>query len=264
MSIIQSIILGVIQGLTEFIPISSSGHLVLVRRLFGFPDQGLAFDVVLHLGTLLAVVCYFAKDWKKTIQEAITKKSKLLWWVIIATIPAIIAGLFLEDTIDKIFREILWVASFFIITGLIFLTVEKYTAYRMIEKKNLDKINWKDSLMIGLFQIASLFPGISRSGITISGGMFRNLKKQEAARFSFLMATLVILGAGVLGITQLVQQNRLNGALPDLILGFIFSAVVGYFAIKYLMRYLKRGKLNAFAYYLIGIGIVLLIVRFFI
>ena len=264
MSIIQSIILGIIQGLTEFVPISSSGHLVVIRKLFGWPDQGLAFDIVLHLGTLLAVIVYFAKDWKKTIQEAITKKNKLFWYIIIATIPAVVAGLFLEETIDNIFREILWVATFFIITGFIFLAAEKYTSYRMVEKKNLDKINWKDSLTIGLFQIVSLLPGISRSGITISGGMFRNLKRREAARFSFLMATLVILGAGIMGMTQLVQQNRLNNQLPDLILGFIFSAVVGYFAIKYLMRYLKQGKLNVFAYYLIGVGIVLLIVRFFI
>jgi undecaprenyl-diphosphatase len=264
MSIIQSIILGIIQGLTEFVPISSSGHLVIIRKLFNWSDQGLAFDTVLHLGTLLAVIIYFAKDWKKIISETVTKKSKLFWYIIIVTIPASLAGLFLEDVIDEIFREILWVATFFIITGLIFIAVEKYTSYRLVEKKTLTKINWKDSLIIGLFQIISLFPGISRSGATISAGMFRRLKRQEAARFSFLMATLIILGAGLLGIYQLVQNEKLNGELPDLILGFISSALVGYFAIKYLMRYLKYGKLNIFAYYLIGIGIILLIVRFFI
>lgn len=134
----------------------------------------------------------------------------------------------------------------------------------MVEKKNLEKINWKDALIIGLFQIASLFPGISRSGITISAGMFRNFKRQEATRFSFLMAALIILGASILGISRLVQQDRLNEELPNLTLGLIFSALVGYFAIKYLMRYLKQGKLNVFAYYLIGAGVVLLIVRFFI
>lgn len=264
MSVIQSIILGIVQGLTEFIPVSSSGHLVLFEKLFGFSDRGLAFDVVLHLGTLLAIVVYFAKDWKKIIQDAVTRKSKLLWYIIIATIPAAVAGLFLEDVIGTIFREILWVATFFIITGLIFLVAEKYTSYKMIEKKKLDKINWKDSLTIGLVQIISLFPGISRSGATISAGMFRNIKRDEAARFSFLMATLVIFGAGVLGIHQIVQQGKLNGELSDLVLGFISSALVGYFAIKYLMKYLKQGKLNYFAWYLVGIGIILLVMRFFI
>ena len=264
MSIIQSTLLGLIQGLTEFIPISSSGHLVVIRKLFNWTDQGLAFDVVLHLGTLLAVLIYFAKDWKKVILETITKKNKLFWYIIVAALPASLAGLFLEKIIDNIFREILWVATFFIITGLIFIAVEKYNAYRLVEKKGLEKVNWKDSLIIGLFQIISLFPGISRSGATISAGMFRRLKRQEAARFSFLVATLVVLGAGILGIYQLVQKEKLNGELSDLILGFISSALVGYFAIKYLMRYLKQGKLNLFAYYLISLGIILLVVRFFI
>lgn len=262
MEIIQGIVLGAVQGLTEFIPISSSGHLILVRKLFGWEDPGVVFDIILHLGTLLAVMIYFRKDWINIFQSLIRRgeKNSLLWLLIIATIPTFIAGFFLNDFINSIFRDFLWVSAFLIIIGLVFLAAEKYNNIK-IKKKNLSEINWKDALIIGLVQVLSLLPGVSRSGMTISAGLFRSLKRTESTRFSFLMASIAISGASIYGLFDLFENSNNFINLPALLMGFITSFVLGYLSIKYLMRFLKNHQLNIFAYYVIAIGILLLLIR---
>lgn len=257
MEIIQSIILGLVQGLTEFIPISSSGHLVLVRKIFGFRDQGLAFDAVLHLGTLLAVILYFKKDWVEILKES-SKKKKLFWQIIIATIPAAIAGFLFEDLVTSFFRDILWVATFFILVGFIFLLAERYYDLK-IKKKELDHLTWKDSLIIGIAQIFALLPGISRSGVTITAGMFRFLRRTEAARFSFLMSTLIIFGAGIKSAIDLFASFEFQNEKLEIILGFVTSFLAGYFSIKFLMNFLKNHRLYIFSVYLFVVGLVLFI-----
>ncbi len=262
MEIIQGIILGAVQGLTEFIPISSSGHLILVRKLFGWDDPGVVFDIILHLGTLLAVIIYFRKDWINIFQSLIKRgeKNNLLWLLIIATIPTFIAGFFLNDFINSIFRDILWVSVFLVIIGLVFLAAEKYNNIKL-KKKNLSEINWKDALVIGLVQVLSLLPGISRSGMTISAGLFRSIKRTESTRFSFLMATIAISGASIYGLFDLFENSNHFINFPALLMGFITSFILGYLSIKYLMRFLKNHKLNIFAYYVITIGILLLTIQ---
>jgi len=262
MNILQAIILGIIQGATEFIPISSSGHLVLTREILGWDDPGIVFDIFLHLGTLIAVLIYFRKDWLKIIRSLFDKNGdrRLFIYLIIATVPAFALGPFLNDYVENIFRDILWVAAFLIITGFIFLSVEKYSDYK-IEKKSTDKMTWKDALLIGLVQILALLPGISRSGVTIAAGMFRSLKRIEATRFSFLMATLAISGAGVYGALKATNGSYIDGYLIEIMVGLIVSAVVGYLSIKYLMKFLAHHRLNTFAIYLICLGTVILIIQ---
>lgn len=256
MELIQSIILGLVQGLTEFIPISSSGHLVIIRKIFGFKDQGLAFDAVLHLGTLLAVIFYFKKDLQEILKEG--GKNKIFWQIILATLPAAIAGLLFEDFVASFFRDILWVATFFILTGFVFLLAERYYDLKF-EKKKIDQLTWKDSLIIGIAQIFSLLPGISRSGITTVAGMFRFLRRTEAARFSFLMSILIIFGAGLKSVIDLFASFEFQNEVLEIILGFITSFLAGYSSIKFLMNFLKNHRLYLFSFYLFVVGFILFV-----
>lgn len=261
MDIIQSTILGLIQGLTEFIPISSSGHLVLAHKLFGFEDLGLAFDSFLHLGTLLAVLIYFRKDFISFIKDY-TKNKNLILQIIIAMIPAGIAGILLEDIISSIFRSVLWVSFFMILVGILFIVAEIYNKKNK-DKKDLEKITWKDSIFIGILQIFALFPGISRSGTTIAAGMFRSLKRVDSTRFSFLMSAAIILAASLKGaITIFTDSGLSNGTIIMLWGGFI-SFISGYLSIKFLMNFLKKHKLYVFSIYLFVVGIILFILNWY-
>ncbi|MEW6408014.1 MAG: undecaprenyl-diphosphatase UppP [Patescibacteria group bacterium] len=258
MSIIQAVILGIIQGITEFLPISSSGHLVLAEKVFegfGRSDFGLAFDIFLHLGTLLAIIIYFWRDWLKILKDLFQKKG-IFGYIILATVPAAIAGVFLEDLIAGFFRNIFFVAIFFIITGGFFIFSEKIYARRQF--KNLEKITWGDALFIGAIQIFALLPGISRSGSTIAAGMLRGLPRQDAARFSFLMATLIIFGSGIFSAVSNLKTSAINNLILESVFGFIFAVGAGYFSIAFLMRFLEKRKLYGFAGYLIIMGIILL------
>jgi undecaprenyl-diphosphatase len=264
---IETAILGVVQGLTEFIPISSSGHLVLVREVFGFKDQGLAFDAALHLATALAVLIYFREDWKniftslfsKKINRTNTQSRRLLILIAVTTIPAIGVGLLFADTIEAQFRTILPVASLMIFTGLIFLLVEKIA----VTKKDLTKLSFFDALSIGLAQAVAILPGISRSGATIVTGMYHGLKRETAARYSFLAATPIIVLAGFYSLWQLggVVERITWDALA---LGFLTAFVSGILAVHLLLSFLKNNRLYIFAGYLIVIGVGLLAFHFFI
>lgn len=262
MEIFQAIILGAVQGLTEFIPISSSGHLVLVRELFNWEDSGVVFDIILHLGTLLAVIIFFRKDWIQIFKDLANPKSNnnLLWFLIIATIPTFTVGFLLKDFINGIFRDALWVSAFLIIIGFVFLLAEKYSNIKL-QKKELKQMSWKDALIIGLVQVLTLLPGVSRSGMTISAGLFRSLKRTESTRFSFLMASVAISGASLYGLFDLLNNNESTINYTAVAVGFIFSFALGYLSIKYLMRFLENHKLNIFAYYVIIIGIFIFVIQ---
>ncbi|NQU99627.1 MAG: undecaprenyl-diphosphatase UppP [Parcubacteria group bacterium] len=255
MNIIQSTILGLIQGLTEFIPVSSSGHLVIVREIFGIEDLGIAFDAFLHLGTLLAVLIYFRKDFINIVKE---KNIKFLKQVVIAIIPAGIIGLLFEDVISNFFRSTLGVSILMIAVGTIFIIAEKYNKIQK-DKKEIKDITPLDALIIGLLQILALLPGVSRSGITISAGMFRKIKRVEATRFSFIMSAVIIFAASGKGAISLFTDTGSMNELVVIIWGGVVAFISGYLSIKFLMNYLKKHKLYIFSIYLFVVGTILLV-----
>lgn len=268
MTFLQSIILGIIQGLTEFLPISSSAHLVIVPYLFGWqiPAQdGFVFDVLVQLGTLLAVIIYFRLDLYKIILEVIKglrsrqpfsePASRMGWLLVLATIPAIIAGVLFKDAVERAFASPVAVALFLLVTGA-FLVVAEWLGKR---NRGLQSITWLDALITGLFQAISLLPGISRSGASITGGMMRDLDRPSAARFAFLMSVPVMIGAGVLAVGDLVRIPNFSQQIPTLIAGFIIAAIVGYLSIRWLLAYLVKRPLYIFAGYCLVASIAVLL-----
>ena len=264
MSILQAIVLGIVQGLTEFLPVSSSGHLVLIPYFLGwtFPtDQIFPFNVLVQLGTLLAVIVYFRKDLWKIIKAVVLGlvhrkpfadvNARLGWFLILATLPAVIIGLLIKDLVEASFQSPLWVAGFLLVTSAFLVIAEKVGK----RKRILKKVNWKDALWIGGWQVASLFPGISRSGATITGGMIRNLNRSSAARFSFLMSIPVMLGAGLVSVLDLRKVQQLSQFLLPLVIGFILAAVVGFFSIHWLMKLISRHSFLGFAIYCTLLGL---------
>lgn len=271
MTIFQSLILGVIQGVTEFLPISSTGHLVLTPFLLGWnipENQAFVFDVLVQVATLVAVIAYFWQDlwsigeamlvgiWrKKPFSEP---QSRLGWYIVIATIPAGLIGLLLNGTLEDIFGDPPVTAVFLLLTALLLIIAERL-GHR---ERTLDKINWIDAIAIGFFQIFALFPGISRSGATITGAMSRDLQRPTAARFSFLMSVPILLAAGFLATLDLFKIPDLSTILPAFIPGFVASAVVGYLSIRWLLRYLVHHSLYVFAIYCTILSVISLAVYF--
>lgn len=269
MTILQAIILGIIQGLTEFLPISSSAHLVLTPYLLGwkFPaDAAFVFDVLVQLGTLVAVIAYFWKDLLEIFRDFLTclwqrqpfklPKARLGWYLILATLPAVIAGLLIKDLVEQAFDSPTVTALFLLVTALLLFVAERFGR----RSKPLEAISWLDSLVIGCFQVLSLFPGISRSGSTITGGMLRNIDRPSAARFSFLISVPAMLGAGLLATLDLFQIPNFASHVPPLLAGFLAAAVVGYLSIRWLLGYLARRSLIVFAIYCIIASAVVLLV----
>lgn len=265
MDILHSIILGIIQGLTEFLPVSSSGHLIIFRDIFGLQvDYGLAFDAVLQFATTLAVLVYFRKDILKYIKNFFfwifqkeidyTEKNllKALFW---GTIPAIVLGLLLEDTMSTLFRNPNLVAGALIVGSIIMLLSEKK------KRLNLDitSIDAKKGFFIGLFQSLALIPGMSRSGMTISGGLFCGLSREEATRFSFLLAFPILFGTGLKKLFDLFQENLLNTIGLDLLFGSMVAFLVGILAIHFLIKFLKTHSLKIFVWYRVLIAVLILI-----
>lgn len=268
MTIVQSIILGILQGLTEFLPISSSAHLVIAPYILGWQipvQEGFIFDVLVQLGTLLAVIFYFWRDLYQIILGVIEglihrrpfsdPMSRLGWILILATIPAVIAGILFKDLVEQAFGSPLAAGLFLLGTAALLVIAER------VGKRNLqlDKISWMDALIIGLFQVISLLPGISRSGSTISGGMMRNLDRPSAARFSFLMSVPVMLGAGALTLVDLIKSPNFTVQIPTLLAGFSISAIVGYLSIRWLLSYLTKHPLYIFAIYCLAVSIIVII-----
>jgi undecaprenyl-diphosphatase len=263
MTIIQAIILGIVQGATEFIPISSSGHLVLTPFYLHWQipnEDAFIFNLLVQGATLVAVFIYFWEDicsiTKATILGILDRnpladpQARLGWFLILATIPAGLVGLFFNGFFENAFGSPL-ATGFFLLGTAFLLSVSERIGKR---SNSLENITWQDALWIGVFQILALFPGISRSGATITGGMTRNLDRYSAARFSFLMSVPVLLATGVLAIFKLSQLEHTNTLLPTYIIGFVTATVVGYLSIRWLLGFLSRHPLYVFAIYCALVG----------
>jgi undecaprenyl-diphosphatase len=266
LSILQAIFLGVIQGAAEFIPVSSSGHLVLVPWLLGWEaPPNLTFIIVLHLGTTAAVLVYFWPDWGALLRsgldwlrnrDAPNPGSQLLLLLVIGTVPAAIVGCALSHTIDALTSHPLPASIFLLVTSLILFA----NSLQRRLGRSLEGLTPRDALFIGMAQALAVFAGISRSGITITAGRMRGLDREDAARFSFLLAMPVILGAGILSRAGLVQEGHWANQLPALVAGFASAAVIGYMSIRWLMGYLKKSSTLVFAVYCALAGSVGLVV----
>lgn len=260
----QIVVLALVQGLTEFLPISSSAHLILVPELSSWPDQGLAFDVVVHLGTLTAVVWYFKRDvvelsvdWTKScVQKQTVGQSRLAWLVIIGTIPVGAAGLLLHDLVDVVLRSPLVIAWATIGFGLL-LGLADYVGKNKKQTYNEHQLGWKNGITIGFAQALALIPGTSRSGITMTAGLFVGLTRQGAARFSFLLSIPAILMAGGYKTLKLFQEgNGIDWFAMGL--GYFLSAVSAYVCIHYFLKMLERIGMTPFVFYRVAQGLILL------
>ena len=260
MTLLEAIILGIIQGLAEFLPISSSGHLALGQYIFGIDDHNLAFIIVVHIGTLIPVVIVY----RKTIWELMKKPfQKMTYLLIIATLPAAITGIFFEDMIEAALASVSFLAVGFVITGLVLIGTDRL---RKTVKKS-DEITYLDAVLIGIAQAVAVFPGISRSGSTIAASLARGINREDAAKFVFLMSIPAILGGLLLQILHIVRGNILLENLDFMALGagFLASALSGYLAINFMLAAIKKAKLSYFAYYVLAlaaaIGVYLLFFR---
>jgi undecaprenyl-diphosphatase len=271
MALLIAVILGIIQGLTEFLPISSSAHLILVPWFFGWDPKGLVFDVAVHVGTALAVLFYFRKDWILLARETVAglrersllgNQHRLLFWLlVVGTLPAMIIGLTLEDTVETHFRSPLITVFTLTMFGLLLFFAERKSR----QNRGIEAFSWTDAVWIGCCQAIALIPGVSRSGITMTAAMLRNSDRVSAARFSFLLSTPVIVGAGVLQGWRLIDIVRypVPGAesvqWQALIFGIAAAAITGFFCIKYFLRYLQTNTFTPFVVYRIVLaGVVLL------
>jgi len=246
MNIFQAIILAITQGITEFLPVSSSGHLAILQIFWHLPEVPISFDVILHFGTLGAILTVFWQEIKKIFSS---KDWQLIKLIAIGTIPAVIFGFFLQAKIEIAFSSLKFIGLSFLITALFLLLTKS-------SKSQKDTISWIDALIIGIAQAAALFPGISRSGLTISAGLLRKLKPEIAYRFSFLLAIPVILGAVILQLPDLIQQGG-NGYLLSVI-GMLISFSTGIISLKILERILKKRKFFWFSIYLITLSMLIL------
>jgi undecaprenyl-diphosphatase len=248
--IAEGIILGIIQGLTEFFPVSSTAHLIIVPWFFGWEGDvnTLMFDVALHAGTLTALLFYFWKDWL----DLFTKKQKLLGLIIIASIPAGAAGFFLNDIAETTLRKPFLISLMLVAVGFVMLAAERSEKSRTIEK-----MNCIDSIIIGIAQAIAIIPGVSRSGITISAGLFKGLKREDSARFSFLISTPIIAGATLLHLKKFLTSQETHD-LQLFTAGFISSSITGFFAILFLLNFLKKYPLNLFVYYRFILAVVII------
>lgn len=255
MSILEAIILGIVQGLTEFIPVSSSGHLVLVHKLFGQNIAGdLAFDVALHFGTLLSLLVYFRSEVWRLAGGLLGRNdsTKLAWLVALATVPAVVVGFLLADTIEEHTRSVFFVAGSFLCIGLYMLYAEKRQQHQQRPKKLLS-LNAKQAVIIGLAQAVALLPGVSRSGATITTGLYFGFSRVAATKFSFLMAIPIITGA-VIKVFVSEGVSGLGGDITTVVIGIGTAFVSGLLAITFLLRYLAKNTLRPFAYYLVGMS----------
>ncbi|MBC8346009.1 MAG: undecaprenyl-diphosphatase UppP [Candidatus Marinimicrobia bacterium] len=249
MTLTDAIILGIIQGITEFLPISSSGHLVLGQTLLGVNTPGNVFEVVTHLGTLLSVLYVFWKELSSMIHSLQKQDTqKYILFLIVGTLPAVIIGLAAKDMITDLFESISMVAGSLIFTGIILLLTQ-----RLNEKSK--QLNWKKGLMIGLTQAFAMIPGISRSGMTISTGLALGLSGKDAAKFSFLLAIPAIAGAGLLTALD-VEPGSISIPFFQLSLAFFSAFIVGTISLKWLLGLLESGKFHLFGYYCLMVGLI--------
>ncbi|HHV27288.1 undecaprenyl-diphosphatase UppP [Anaerosalibacter bizertensis] len=274
MTFLQAIVLGIFQGITEFLPISSSGHLVVLQNFFGIKEGNLFFTEMLHFGTLISIFIVYFNDIIKIIAEffkmlgqGIKNKKirvtniyqKMAILIILGSIPTAIIGLVFKDTFEKLYNSILAISIAFLITGFILWFVDKKSR----GNKDIKDMNFIDSILIGIFQGAAIAPGISRSGSTIAGGLFRGLNRKLATEFSFLLALPATFGAGLLGIKEVIDTGSQTQFSAPLVVGVIVSTIVGVISIRILIKLLENEKLYYFSYYLWALGIILLFTQMF-
>ncbi|MEW5761736.1 MAG: undecaprenyl-diphosphatase UppP [Bacillota bacterium] len=250
MEILQAAVLGLVQGLGEFLPISSSAHLVLVPWFFMWNDPGLAFDVALHAGTLIGVVAYFWRDWLVLLHHGLThrrsREGALFWYLVVATIPGAVAGFFLEDYAATVFRAPFLVGTMLIVMGVILYLADRFGK----RTRSLNDITLVNALLIGAAQALAIVPGVSRSGATITAARVLGLDRQAATRFSFLLSTPIIFGAGVFQLKDLTPADLTTPFLT----GVVVSAVTGFLAIWFLLRYVSTRNFNIFVWYRFLLG----------
>jgi undecaprenyl-diphosphatase len=247
---IEAIILGVVQGITEFLPVSSTAHLILFPWFFhwGGEVDTLTFDIALHAGTLLALLLCFWRDWR----DLITKKQRLFGLIVLASIPAGVAGFLLNDFIERSLRSPLIISVMLIVVGVVMLIAE-----RSVKFKDMEETGLKDAIIIGVAQAAAIIPGVSRSGITISAGLFRGFEREAAARFSFLLSTPIIAGATLLHCKKAFSNPGIYD-FPLFAAGLIASFITGFLAIKFLLSFLRKYPMNIFVYYRFVLSVVII------
>ena len=270
--IIAAGLLGILQGLTEFLPISSSAHLILVPWIFGWTPEGIAFDVALHVGTAVAVLAYFWRDWLLLITEAIkgilagdpfgNRHRRLAWYLAAGTVPAVVAGLAFEHAVEEKLRSPLVTVVTLALFGLVLYAAER----RSRQTRSIDKFMLADSIWVGLSQAVALIPGVSRSGITISTALFRDADRASAARFSFLLSTPVIVGAGLLEAARLfggaapgAERGAAGPTWDVLAAGIVAASVTGFLCIRYFLRYLQTRSFLPFVLYRWALAIAVLV-----
>lgn len=260
MTVFQALVLGVLQGLAEFLPISSSAHLALAPWAFGWKDPGLAFDVALHLGTLVTVLWYFRREWGALTVSAFailrqravrTPDEWRLVYLVIGTIPAAIAGVLLEKTAETTFRAPALMATTLMIMGVILWSSDRF----LPQQRTLEQMTWRDALLIGLAQACALVPGFSRSGSTITGARLLKLDRTSAAVFSFLLSMPVTAAAALLKVPDALQE----GISPPLVVGVVAAAVSSWLAISVLLKYVSRHSFGVFAVYRLTLGVAIFV-----
>ena len=261
MSIIESIILGIVQGIGEFLPISSSAHLILIPYLFNWSESGLAFDIALHFGTLLAVLVIYFKDWWSLFMGAVKKittqkdshENKMFWYLVVATIPGALAGLVLDDIIESFFRKQIWlIALCLAIMGLLIYLGDKWATKHYQKPTSYENITFKQALIVGCSQALAVIPGFSRSGTTILTGRLLGMSKEAITKFTFLLSVPIICGATILKLPDLIISQ-------EVIIGIVTSFVVGVVSIKFLLKYIKNHDFSIFALYRVVLAIIIYI-----
>jgi undecaprenyl-diphosphatase len=271
MPLIEAIVLGIVQGLTEFLPISSTAHLILIPWLFGWKDPGLAFDVALHVGTLAAILIYFFRDWVQVIAQglgmqsehdpALSRNRGLLWLMVAATIPIGVFGYLFQHRAETAWRTPDVIAAMMILIGLILWWADHVGR----KQKDLGHLSFADAMTVGFAQVLSIVPGTSRSGVTIAAGLLRNLDRATAARFSFLLSTPAIGAAAAKDFYDLMKHQ---GGIPAdmrtaLLAGIVVSGITGCLVIRFFMNYLRRGTLTFFVAYRVIFGIIIIALAHF-
>jgi undecaprenyl-diphosphatase len=254
MTIFQAIIFGIVQGLTEFLPVSSTAHLILLPWFLGWPDPGLSFDVALHLGTLVALVIYFWKDWL-----ALLAKPRMIAFIVAGTIPGAVAGVLFESQVENALRSPRIIALMLSLMALVLVIAE----LRGRRKKDLDQITWRDAISVGCAQAFALVPGVSRSGSTITAGLFVGMKRETAARFSFYLSAPIIAGAVAKKMLDIFEVGIPADQVSAFVAGIAVSGIVGYLSIAFLLHYLQTHNTFLFIYYRIALAIVVFLAFWF-
>lgn len=261
MTVFKCIILGIIQGIAEFLPISSSAHLILFPYLFGWEESSLAFDIALHFGTMMAVLVIFFKDWWDlfigAMEDIKTKKKttngKMFWYLIVATIPGALAGLLLDDVIENVIRNQIWIIALALaIMGLFIFLGDRWASKHYKKETKFEDITLKQAIIVGVSQAFAVIPGFSRSGTTILAGRLQGISKEAITKFTFLLSVPIIAGATILKVPELVFTK-------EVIIGIISSFAVGILTIKFLLNYIKKHDFSVFAFYRVILAIIVFV-----